>query len=83
MILMLMLLRERGFLNTQKTLWESFKFTTDANGFFSASYNSQKDAYVQISAYAPGAGSDYSEGLWHADNSLPDAYNAGVIKIKL
>jgi hypothetical protein len=76
--------KQSGIMPNRITRWESFKFTTDANGFFSVSYNSQKSAYVQITAYTPGSnGGDYSEGLWHADNDLPDAYSAGVIKIKL
>lgn len=74
--------KRSGFLFNATRHWEEFKFTTDANGFFSASYNGQKNSRVQISQYDY-RGRSVDVSYWEKDFITEDAYSAGVIKIKL
>lgn len=62
---------------------EPFKFTTDANGFFNVTYNSQKGARVIITDDTEYAGvAEELHAYWSLEPVPNDNYNVGVVKLK-
>jgi hypothetical protein len=75
--------KRSGFLTNAISRWESFKFTTDSNGFFNVTYSSQNNAGVEITEYIPSAvGGEDLRMSWRMDGVPKNTSNVGVIKLK-